>query len=188
MCKLSRPKKDVRLFARRILLRYWVSLIGPGSPSMGYPIDSTYVFKGTRSANLRQPTPWPPRDHNRPVPLNRVGKALGRLKTSMQSLQRKISRFPEGEMIVLMTCRKKDRKGQEAEEWAVFGSEALQRAFNPYLHRSNKNTWTYWKRKALPSEGADKAYHYLISFVTILFQNAVVRRMWPVCRATHALL
>ena len=75
----------------------------------------------------------PPRDHNRPVPLNRVGKALGRLKTSMQSLQRKISRFPEGEMIVLMTCRKKDRKGQEAEEWAVFGSEALQRAFNPYL-------------------------------------------------------
>ena len=36
-------------------------------------------------------------------------------------------------MVVLMTCRKKDRKGQEAEEWVVFGSEALQRAFNPYL-------------------------------------------------------
>ena len=73
------------------------------------------------------------RDHNKLVPVNGVGKALGRLKKSMQSWKRKVLRFPQGEMIVLMTCRRKDRKGQEAEEWVVFGSEALQRAFNPYL-------------------------------------------------------
>ena len=73
------------------------------------------------------------RDHNKPVPINGVGKALTNLKKSMESWQRKVSRFPQGEMVVLMTCRKKDKKGQEAEEWVVFGSEALQRAFNPYL-------------------------------------------------------
>lgn len=73
------------------------------------------------------------RDHNRPVPLTRVGKALGRLMSSIQSLQRKISRLPRGEVLVLVTCTKKDRKGQESEEWVVHGSEALQRAVRPYL-------------------------------------------------------
>ena len=62
------------------------------------------------------------RDHNRPVPLTRVRKALGRLMSSIQSLQRKISRLPRCEVLGLITCTKKDRKGQELEEWAVHGS------------------------------------------------------------------
>jgi hypothetical protein len=75
----------------------------------------------------------PTRDHNRPVPLSHVGKALGRLKSSIQSLQRKISRLPRGEVLVVVKCVKKNRQGQEAEEWALHGSEALQRAIRPYL-------------------------------------------------------
>jgi len=53
--------------------------------------------------------------------------------SSIQSLQRKISRLPRGEVLVLVTCTKKNLKGQESEEWAVYGSEALQRAARPYL-------------------------------------------------------
>ena len=75
----------------------------------------------------------PTRDHNRPVPLSHVGKALGRLKSSIQSLQRKISRLPRGEVLVVVKCVKKNRQGQEAEEWALHGSGALQRAIRPYL-------------------------------------------------------
>ena len=73
------------------------------------------------------------RDHNKPVPLNRVGRALGRLRSSLESLQRKIARFPRGEMLVVVTCTKKNRLGQEAEEWTLFGSGALERAVKRYM-------------------------------------------------------
>jgi hypothetical protein len=75
------------------------------------------------------------RDHNRPVPLSRVGKALGRLKASIESLQRKISRLPRGEALVIVTCTRRNRQGQEAEAWTLYGSDALQQALRPYLAR-----------------------------------------------------
>lgn len=73
------------------------------------------------------------RDHNKLVPLNRVGRALGRLRSSLESLQRKIARFPRGEMLVVVTCTKKNRRRQEAEEWTLFSSGALERAVKRYM-------------------------------------------------------